>query len=86
MEHYRQTNQKLLYAKKDSVTGAWSQAFNLQSNFTFVYNKKIHGQFQEKPCSSSEELLTASQDPRDMEKMLHAVYLNVVIGHRDNAK
>ena len=23
---------------------------------------------------------------RDMEKMLHEVYLNVVIGHRDNAK
>lgn len=30
--------------KKDSVTGAWSQAFDLQSNFTFVYNKKIQGQ------------------------------------------
>ena len=29
--------------KKDSVTGAWSKAFDLQSNFTFVYNKKIQG-------------------------------------------
>ena len=47
MEYYMQNNQKLLYAKKDSVTGAWSKAFDLQSNFTFAYNKKIQGQFQE---------------------------------------
>ena len=54
MEYYMQNNQKLLYAKKDSVTGAWSKAFDLQSNFTFVYNKKKKGYFQEKSCSSSE--------------------------------
>ena len=54
MEYYMQNNQKLLYAKKDNVAGAWSKAFDLQSNFTFVYNKKIQGQFQEKSCSSSE--------------------------------
>ena len=29
MEYYMYNNQKLLYAKEDSVTGAWSKAFDL---------------------------------------------------------